>query len=407
MSYDADNSYPQRVSNAVAASGTATACVDLFSKHLRGLGFSNKELDKIIVNTNEETLGDLHKMVCNDRAKYKGFAIWIGYNALLEPVYMKHVPFETVRLGEEDDTGAVAHVVIHPDWYEEGDRPFSATDPLEIDLWTSSKSKILSQIEKAEGFNNWNGHVFYYSEAGNERYPVATCDSVFEDVITDAGIKRFKSNGVQTGFMAYYMMLYKGEFESDRAFEKFSTNLNKFQGVDNSHRILVVECPTEESIPELKKLEPVDVDRLFEFTEESCRENIIRAFEQPISLHWIKTAGQLGYSKEYDEAKLYYDQKTENSRQGIGQVFSKIMTNWSSGITLDESGFKVLSLSGEISIGENRTMVKELGREAMTDIKGILESDKMDADAKVEYIADWYGIDRLKVIKWVKNGTAT
>ena len=64
QSYDFDNIYPQRIRNAVNSSGTGTSCTNLYAKHLRGRGFKNEDLEKLVVNEKNQTLGDVHKLIC-------------------------------------------------------------------------------------------------------------------------------------------------------------------------------------------------------------------------------------------------------------------------------------------------------------------------------------------------------
>ena len=83
QTFDKDNEYPQRVAKAIDASGTATSCTKLFKKHLRGRGFSNKDIEKLVVNKNGQTLGDIHSLLCEDYAYFNGYCYHVQYNALL------------------------------------------------------------------------------------------------------------------------------------------------------------------------------------------------------------------------------------------------------------------------------------------------------------------------------------
>jgi hypothetical protein len=192
QSYDFDNIYPQRIRNAINSSGTGTSCTNLFAQHLRGRGFKNNDLEKLIVNEKNQTLGDVHKLICYDKAMYNGFAIHIGYNALLQVSSIKHIPFEFVRLSIADDRGLITSCKLYPDWARESGKTFDKSKIKEVDLYSRDAEVIYQQINGSGGFENWNGQILYHTDKGNNVYPYASCDSVFEDVLTDAGIKMWK-----------------------------------------------------------------------------------------------------------------------------------------------------------------------------------------------------------------------
>lgn len=408
QSYDVDNAYPQRVRNIIAASGTGSACSELLKKYLRGRGFANEFLEEVVVNARGETLGDLHNLLAEDRSYFRGFAIHIGYNAALQVTSLTHVPFEYIRLGLPDDTGAVAEVAIHPDWAKQSGKPFNQADISWVDLYTDNPEKVLAQIDKAGGFDYWSGHVLYFSEAGHNTYPPAVCDSVLEDIITDAGIKVWKNRGVLTGFSANHILMYKGEFESDHARQQFIEDINQYQGADNAHKIMVVEVPTEESIPELKKIEQVSTDNLFQVTEQTVMENIIRRYHQPRTLHAIAQPGSLGLSKEWEEAKINYDERTEEERKRIVAVIGKVMALWHEG---DPSagnafGYTVVPITGFSAKRETKTLSEVLPSDAVKEVRAIVESTNLSAEQKINIIVASYPVERKVAVSMV-TGSST
>lgn len=403
QNYDLDNAYPQRVKNIIAASGTGSACAELLKKHLRGRGFANEFLDKVVVNARGETLGDLHNLLTEDRSLFKGFAFHIGYNPLLKVVSLTHVPFEYIRLGLPDDTGAVAQVAIHPDWAKQSGKSFDPGKIQWVDLYTDEPEKIMAQIDKAGGFDYWAGHVLYFSEAGHNTYPSAVCDSVLEDVITDAGIKIWKNRGVLTGFSANHILMYKGEFENDGARQQFIEDINQYQGADNAHKIMVVEVPTEESIPELKKIEQVSTDNLFQLTEVTVMENIIRRYGQPRTLHAIAQPGSLGLSREWEEAKINYDERTEEERKKIPAVVGAIMANWYMGDPAQGNayGYTVVPITGFTTKREQKTLSEILPAESVREVRAIVESSALTAEQKINIIIASYPIERRVAVSIV------
>jgi hypothetical protein len=402
--YDLDNFYPQRVRNAINSSGTGTSCTNLFAKFLRGRGFRNKELDDMIVNSKNEKLSDIHRLLSKDRALYLGYCYHITYNALLEPIEIKYVPFEYVRLCIPDDTGAVAEAKVYEDWAREF-QALKRDSIMTIDLFTTDESKMLEQIEKAGGFDKWNGHLYYFSESGYLNYPPAVCDSVFEDVLTDAGIKMWKFRGISTDFMANYFWIINGEFADDTERQDYVNSINSFQGVDSSHKVILVECPVPNSKPELVKVDKQDNDKVYELTEVTVRENIIRCYGQPLTLHAIKTSGQLGLSKEFEEAKLNYDETTNDARNQLGDCFIQVLERWYTGNPAKDGDYLVVPITG---IDEQKTIkpiseTLEVGK--LTTMQMIITDTSMSVGQKINFLVAVYGID-INIATAIVNGTA-
>jgi hypothetical protein len=390
--YDADNIYPQRVRNSVNSSGTATACTNLFSKFLRGRGYKNQDFDKLVVNEKNQTIADIHKLLANDRALYLGYCYHVSYNAMLEVISIKHVPFEFVRLSMADAVGAVADAKIYADWAREY-QSLKKDEIITVDLFTTDTEKIQSQIEKAGGFDKWNGHLYYYSERGYLNYPPAVCDSVFEDVLTDAGIKIWKFRGVSTDFMANYFWIFNGEFANESEKENYVEAINSFQGVESSHKVILVECPVPNAKPEIIKVDKQDNDKVYELTEVTVRENIIRCYGQPLTLHAIKTSGQLGLSKEWEEAKINYDERTAEERQQLGECFKDVMPYWFEGNPVKDDDYLIIPLTGLEEKKDIKSISETLEVGKLTTMQMIVTDATMTPNQKINFLVAVYGID--------------
>ena len=402
--YDEDNVYPQRVRNAIHSSGTASACTNLMAKHLRGRGYRNQDLEYLVINEKNETIGDVHKLLCNDRAMYLGYAFIVQYNALFQPQRIVHVPFESVRLSLPDDRGNVLTAKLHPDWARESGKNFEKKLITEVDLYTNDIEKIYEQIEWSGGFDNWNGHLIYFSERGNCVYPPAVCDPVFEDLLTDAGIKMWKFRGISTDFMASYFWMFQGEFADDYERQAYADSINSFQGVDSSHKILLVECPLPNTKPELVKVDKQDNDRVYELTEVTCRENIIRNYGQPLTLHAIKTAGQLGLTKEWEEAKANYDERTSDEREKVALSLKPFVVDWSFGNPVTDDDFTIIPLTGLSEEKEVKSLSEVLEVGKITAIQMILSDQVMSLPQKINFLVGIYGIE-LNLAEAIVNGT--
>lgn len=399
QTYDVDNNYPQRVFDIIAASGTGSSCSELLKKHLRGRGFLTPGVDDMVVNPGGETLRDVHKMICEDRSRIKGYALHIGYNALLKINSIRHIPLEHVRLGIPDKNNVVSYVAVHTDWNM--DKPktrLKFEPPTYVDVFDPNPQVIMAQIEKAGGFKNWKGQILYVSESGTMRYPLAVADAVLEDLQTDAGVKIWKNRGVMTGFSATHILYHKGKFKSEKEREQFIVDINAYQGHDSSFKIMVVELETEESKPELQKVEQMSKDPIWKDTEETCRDAIIRKYEQPLGLHAIKTPGQLGMTHEWEEAKLNYDERTEDDRNGIGKTFADIFKNWHTG---DPSKGNPEFFRVESITGVRQTLSEKLTGDVLKECRSIVESTALQPNQKISLLTTMYPISVETATAWV------
>lgn len=402
--YDIDNLYPQRVRNAINSSGTGTSCTNLFAKHLRGRGYKDEAIEKLIVNEKGQTLGEVHKLIAVDRAMYLGFAFHVSYNALLQPMSIKHIPFEFIRLSLPDDLGNCTSVKIHSDWGRESGKAFDKKLLIEVDLYTNNEEEIFNQIDKAGGFENWKGQVYYYSEKGHCIYPPAVCDPVFEDVLTDAGIKMWKFRGISTDFMANYFWVFNGEFADEQEKNDYVEAVNSFQGVDNSHKVVVVECPTPNSKPELIKVDKQDNDKVYELTETTVVENIIRNYGQPKALHSISVSGSLGLTKEIEEGKVVYDERTADEREKLGLVFKPILDNWFEGNPSTNNDYTIIPITGLTDEKKTKPLAESIEVGKLTALQSTLTDPNLQPQQKINFLVVVYGLD-YSLASALVNGT--
>ena len=97
QNYGEGNAFPQKTMEIVAASGTGTACLDIFCKFIIGAGLSDPELRDMLVNSRRETLDAVVRAAATDLARFNGFALHVNYDATGHVSSLAHVPFEHCR----------------------------------------------------------------------------------------------------------------------------------------------------------------------------------------------------------------------------------------------------------------------------------------------------------------------
>jgi hypothetical protein len=313
VNYDIDNAYPTRVREMISASGTASSCVDTYSRFIEGQGFVDTDFYKAKVNNRRLTMDKLLRKLAKDYAMFKGFAIHINYNGLLQPVEFNIVSFEDCRLPAEDNDKREGMIAVYDDWGKRRKKYIKKDEIKWYDIYTSNQADILSQINKAGGIENWKGHIFWYSADGDE-YPFSPADPVLEDIDTDAQIKSFRNNSVRSGFLDHMLFIQKGKFESAAEKEDFKKDLRLFQGAKRSTQIFLVEVENDNEIPEIKPIPSTDSDEKFKTTNTSTKEAIIENYGIPPVLLNQLVPGKLGSSTEISDAINFYNLKTSRER---------------------------------------------------------------------------------------------
>ncbi len=325
LNYDIDNSYPQRINTIINSSGTGTLCTSLFGKFLYGGGFVQEALAKTIVSPSKKmTANKLLFKTGKAVSKFNGFAIHVNYNALYKKSSLNYVPFQDVRFTTSENEDYPDMIAVYDDWDKTKSSKIKKEEIDYINFYNPDPEVIQSEVDAAGGWENYKGQIYYWSVDGME-YPLAPSDSVLEDVQTDSHAKVFKFRNITTNFMASHI-LETGEFEDEIEKEAFLDNINTFQGSDDASKILLLEKSTNESSFVLTKVDIQDIDKLYQFTEESVRDNIIRNYLIP-SVLLLATPGKLGTADEIKDATAFYNGVTEDYRTVIEESFAELFND--------------------------------------------------------------------------------
>lgn len=403
LNYDIDNAYPQRVMYTIAASGTATSCTNLYAKYIHGRGFNNTEIGRLVLNRTKQSSDKILRKIAKDYAKFKGFALHFNYNALLEISEVNFVPFEHCRLTIPDDAGYVNKIAVYDDWDKRKSRSLDRKKIKKIHVFNPDPYVVLSQIDQAKGIDKYLGQVLWFSDDDKE-YPACSCDSVFEDVETDAKIKIFKWRTVTTGFMASHILVHKGKFENDSDRQAFKDSVKDFQGADNASKILTVEIDDAEQMPELLPFDIVNNDKLFELTETTIKNNIIQNYGQPLILLQIKTAGQLGGAQEMKDAMDFYDSTTAYERSLFENVFKIIFASWKDVVPDDTS---IVPVSGIKVEAKKQTLASVLGVGGTQSLQAILADASTTPEQKINIMILVFGLEKSDAESIVKGTPIT
>ena len=318
--YDFDNKYPQRVTDIVNDSGTAKTCLKLYEKFVFGGGLKDTDFYKSKINSKGETTDKFVRKLVKDFGKFGGVAIHVNYNGLYQKREVSLIPFEFCRLVPEGDE-RYGMIEVYDDWGMTKHKKFDKTDIVYINPY--NPANVEQEVEDAGGWENYKGQIYY---SPMNEYPLAPFDAVLEDMLTEGQLKKFKHSTATDNFLASHLLVM-GKTESDEDAELFDENMRAFQGGEGAGRIMVIERESNEEAIELKKLDIQNYDGLYEYTENSSRDAIIKMFLIPPVL-LLRVQGSLGTSKEISDAFDYYNGITSDDRLVVEEILTEIFSNF-------------------------------------------------------------------------------
>lgn len=339
QTYGEDNLYPQNLLAITSASGTARLCLSRYAKFIEGFGFKDTSFSEYVVNRKGDTADSILHNICEDIARFKGFALHVNYNVFCQIVEVQYVPFENCRLEEEDENGYVGHILVHPDWRGKKTRNGKAImvtkDSIKrICVFNPNPSVIMSQVEVEGGIENYKGQILWISMDGLYVYPTPIYDPVVTEMSTDEGLSNVKNRNVRNNFLVSCMIVCKKGApaidENGKDVERkmiAPEDLKKFQGDTNGNKILLIELEDDEDKPEVVAFPTKSYDKDFTVTDESTVERIYAQFHQEL-FHAIRM-GKLGFSGDVmRDAYEYYAGEVTTEQRFVERAFDMVFKYW-------------------------------------------------------------------------------
>lgn len=436
--FDEDNAYPQRVEDIISSSGTAALCTFMLRKFIFGGGFKDKNFYKQRVNKQGLTADKLLRKSARSLSRFNGVAFHVNYNALYQKTEVSIVPFKHIRFTTEDNKKYPNMLALYHDWGLDSERSVDVKKIDYINFYNPDPEQIQKEVDKAGGWANYKGQILFWSDEGLE-YPLCPGDAVLEDMQTDSKIKYFKYRNVTTNFMASHV-IEVDEFEGgeegtgSKDKEAFMEMLQDFQGADESLKIMLLEKKAGASPATITKLDIQDVDKLYQYTEDSVKNNIIQQYGIP-SVLILQVAGKLGNSTEIAEATEFYNSNTMDYRLICEECFTELFDNFAWDINPSKD-YSIVPLKPaavqkitqeyfpyvtkneiRVSIGEPeveeaeanvKSLVEQLGVGGTQAFIAMLTDPVLKEDQKLEIAINFFEIDEAKAKKMVYGkGTAT
>lgn len=207
--YGDDDALPLRIAQHVEDSPAASSCLETHAQFIRGAGFSNPELMKIVINGDGDTLWDLHCILSESLSVFWGFAVNLKFNRLGKITMAFDMSFESCRFKKpEGNSPYITNIVYNPYFgTTEYSKQFSVTYP----VWDGKPDKLAEQMATLK--KDFHGQAYYYGRTGplSRFYPKPKYWSTRKWMYIDAKIQEAHAENMDNGWFQSVLMNVIGD----------------------------------------------------------------------------------------------------------------------------------------------------------------------------------------------------
>lgn len=343
LRYGSNDSFPLKLAKSIQDSVTASSCLNSFSKFVRGAGFSDADLKKMIVNRQGETLWDVHNKVSQAYSSFRGFAICVKYNALADIVEFYNVPFQYCRLGEPDAEGFISKIHYNP-FFGTGEERTDQT--VCYDVFNPDKTVVLSQIQQ----KGYKGQILYFGETTplSPFYPMPVFASAMNWMMIEAAIALFHKENLDNGFFQSVILRIIGDpnaesthpddqewdeenerFKSIKTMgERFNIEMQKFSGAERVGNIMVQWGQSKDEWPDVITFPTNANQELFTGLSSEAIDKICLAFNMPAILANVQKGASLGGDGNLIRVSVKLMQsRVKDDQINLQNTYEKILRN--------------------------------------------------------------------------------
>lgn len=337
LRFDVDNLYPQRAEETVRRSATLQALMNRIADFVNGEGFQDQIVASMVLNQKGlkgQSANKVLQAVSHPFVRYRTVPMHVGYNLNGQICALNPIPFETVRFGLKNKEGKITHYAYSANW-ERDSRSSCEQNIRFYPRFNPDPNQVLLEIEKAGGIFNYRGQIMYATPEDGV-YPLATFDAVYDDAQVQNEIGLFKIANTQNSFVGTTLIVYPGEFSSAQEEEDFRGLISNKVGARNAGTRIGLQdkTGTKKASDIVQPLNPPQLDKLFEYTEKSIKENIIESEAFP-SMLLGKTPTGLFAQGDMEEAYTYVNAITRNRRSELSEIFSMLLSYWETPVITD------------------------------------------------------------------------
>lgn len=345
--FDEYDNWPLKWHQAISESSSASSCISTISDFLEGFGFSDTELEKLVVNSKGETFFQIHQKTTKDFAEFEGFFWRFKYNAMGVTTEWEVLPFENCRLGRPDDNGYISKILYNPFF----GTSFYSNNKKQTSTFDVYNPKV-AQLQLIEQKEKYKGQVFFFgtTTALSRFYPMPEAVSAFKWMKSEAGIADYHEDNINNGFLQPFMMNFIGDPNAPannpeegsnekpitRAEELDEVIANNFMGAKRVGNMWVNWIEKQEEAPVVVAMPSNNTGDLFVTIDNQATKKITIAFKVPSILANINEGVSLGGDGNMVRVAVKLMQQRSVKKQRIlTDAYSKILKNFSTSYKQD------------------------------------------------------------------------
>jgi len=219
---------PLEIIKAVSESPVTTSCLNIKADFIKGSGFSDKNLEGLVINKNGQTLLDLHYQLADICAYLDGFAVNHKFNAEGRITNAYYIAIENLRFvkPQDDKDPNISYVKYNPFWgTQEFKQDFTKTYPLhDID----NVSGYMKEMKK-----EFPGTVYYFGTTSPvyRFYPMPKYWSAKRWILADSKLQEFHDENLENGFFQSSLMNVIGDPSAWSTNPKYQETITGTDGV--------------------------------------------------------------------------------------------------------------------------------------------------------------------------------
>lgn len=311
LPYFKDDRFPLSWHKTISESPSASSCVSTIIDFLEGFGFSDTDLENLVVNSQGETLFQIHQKTSSSFGEFEGFYWHFMFNPSTKIVEWRVLPFESCRLGVPDDRGWISKIFYNP---------FFGTDEYVSDYGKYKKDTIEyhaynpvgipAQIAKEK--DKYQGQVLFVgtTTATSRFYPYPEAMSAEKWMKIETGTADYHEDNINNGLHQPYILVMKGNPNDPSTNPEYSSSEHpitvaqefnevigsNFMGAKRVGNVMVqwVNIGAGEEVPEVVPIPSNANGELFINLDDQATKKITVAFKVPAILANINEGVSLG-----------------------------------------------------------------------------------------------------------------
>ncbi len=354
------NVKPFIIENLIDSSPTAFQSAGMYANFIGGAGFVTDFSDISLSNKPWElrTPNDLLYDVAESLSRHQGVFVHVGYNALYEKTDFKVLPYSTCRLGKLDDDNYSGKIVVSKKGWGKN---LKKEDVQVFNAYNPQPEVIQYQVEKAGGWENYKGQIFYFKLSDKHIYSRSLIETAYTFADAEHHMGLFYNSIIKRGFNDITIVRHR-PFENKTMEREFDANAKRVSGGENASSVWMIEDDSFDS--ESKDSGAVRFDKItsdqkpdrYKHMEESSANYIRKAFKNipPILVDYIQ--GKLGGTSGNDIkiAQSIYNSSTASDRKKVSSLFKELFRNFEREIVNPDWEIKQYSILEDGTVEESQ-----------------------------------------------------